>query len=288
MKTSALVLAAVVIAAPILRAQESDWSVVETILGRKGVTQGDMLKVGFPRTDLHVRIGDTPVEPAFGLGSWIGFAKMDSGGAMAMGDLVLLEKEVPAVERGLLAEGIGITALHNHLLGETPQVVYLHFGATGQPAMLASKLRHVLELTGTPMKASPAPSPATTDWSAVEKIFNKKGAHNGDILSLAFPRTEAIVDHGMAVKPFLGVATGINFERVGPKAAATGDFVLTAGEVQPVFDALTKGGIEVTAIHSHMLTESPRIFFLHFWGLQDPEDLARHLNEALSRTSVMR
>ncbi len=285
MKRLILVAALLVSFVPVALAQITDWQGVETVLGRKGAVQEDMLKVTFPRSDLKVTVGEVPVKPGLALTSWIGF-NGSAKRAMMMGDLVLLEKEVAPVITRLVAEGIEITALHNHILNEVPTVMYLHFGGNGDPRRLAEAMRAALDLTATPMAVQqPAVSPAAAvDWTRVEAIFARTGQKKGNLLQLSFPRKEMIKEHGMDLPPFLGMATGINMQAVGNKAATTGDFVLVADEVNPVVAALTSHNIAVTAIHSHMLHEAPRLFFLHFWGYDEPEKLARGLKAALAKT----
>ena len=267
-------------------AQPMDWQVVETVLGRKGATQDDMLKITFPRTDLSVRVGEVTVEPGLALTSWIGF-KGTGQNAMMMGDLVLLEREVAPVMAQLVAKGVEVTALHNHILNESPTVMYLHFGGNGNPRKLAEAMRSALSLTGTPIEVpKPVTSPPVAiGWSKVETIFAKSGQKKGNLIQFSFQRKETIKEHGMDVPPFMGMATGINLQAVGNKAATTGDFVLLADEVDPVVKALTSHNISVTAIHSHMLHESPRLFFLHFWGYDEPEKLATGLKAALDKTN---
>src|SRR6185369_9863489 len=166
-------------------------------------------------------------------------------------------------------------------------VMYLHFSSNGDPRKLAEAMRAALSLTETPMEVQqPAASQTTAVvWTKVEAIFGKAGQKKGNLLQLGFPRQETIKEHGMEVPPFLGMATAINMQAVGNKAATTGDFVLLAEEVNPVVQALTGHNIAVTAIHSHMLHESPRLFFLHFWGHDEPEKLASGLKAALDKTN---
>jgi Domain of Unknown Function (DUF1259) len=266
-----------------LPARAADWQGVEKAFGRKGAAQGDMLKVTFPRTDLSVKLGEVAVEPGLALTSWIGFRGMGKG-AMMMGDLVLLEGEVGPVMAKLVAEGVKITALHNHLIGTTPTVMYLHFGGEGDPAKLGGVIRSALAGTGTPLgpQEPTTVSAAQPDWTRVEAILGKAGQKKGNLFQVSFPRKEQITEKGMDVPPYLGMATGLNLQMVGDKAATTGDFVLVADEVNPVVKALVGHGIAVTAIHSHMLYESPRLFFLHFWGYGAPEKLADGLKAALN------
>jgi hypothetical protein len=269
--------------------QVSDWAEIEKVFERKGTEQGEVFKVTFPRADLNVKVGDVPVAPALALTSWIAFKKME-GQTMIMGDLVLLDWEVAPVTAKLVASGIEITALHNHIVNESPSVMYMHFGGHGDPKALAEKMKAALALTGIPMM-SPASAPATAtqlDWSKVEAVLGYSGQRRGNVLQLGIPRVEKIIENGMEVPPFMGMATAINLQMVGEKAATTGDFVLLANEVNPVVKALTENGIALTALHNHMLFESPRLFFLHFWGFDTPEKLAHGLKAALDKTNSMK
>ena len=262
-----------------MHAQQQDWRAVEAVFDRQGIHQGDMLKMTFPRTELKVVVGDVTISPDLALTSWAAFKPM-AGGAMMMGDLTLLESEVPAVMRALASQGIEITALHNHLLNERPTVMYMHFRCLGAAAKLAAALKAALSETSTPLAAAP-PSAPKLDWSRVESILGYTGSHKGSVLQMGIPRRSATVENGMEIPPFMGMANAINFQTVGSKAAITGDFILVAAEVNPVLRVLTTHGIAVTALHSHMLEESPRLFFMHFWAVGDPAVLAQALHEAL-------
>jgi hypothetical protein len=267
--------------------QGPGWDGVEKALAQKGKAQGDMLKLTFPRSDLNVKMGEVQVEPGLALTSWIGFKKMGKA-AMMMGDLVLLESEVAPVTAKLVAQGLKVTGIHNHLIGSTPAVIYLHFGGAGDAGKLAQAMRSVLAVTNTPLQpaAPAAETAAKPDWSKVEKILGKSGQKKGDLLQMSFNRKGKIIEQGMEVPPYLGVASPINLQMVGGKAAATGDFVLIGSEVNPVIKALVEHGIAVTAVHNHMLFESPRLFFLHFWGYDQPEKLAVGLKAALDKVNL--
>ncbi len=285
MKRVALLCALMLLSCAAAQAQPTGWEGVEAALGRTGTRQGEMLKVTFPRGDLSVKVGEVPVEPGLALTSWIGFRRME-GQAMMMGDLVLLEREVAPVTAKLVAEGVKLTALHNHLVGSTPVVMYLHFSGEGPPEKLANSMRSVLSVTATPMTPPVAETAPPADWARVEAIFGKSGLKRGNLLQLGFPRKETIKEKGMDLPPYLGMANSINMQMVGTKAATTGDFVLIGSEVNPVVKALVDNGLTVTAIHSHMLFESPRLFFLHFWGYDEPERLARGLKSALATINL--
>lgn len=267
-------------------AQTQDWEKVEKILGKKGTANGNTFKIIFPRFDLNVKVGNIPVEAGLALTSWIGFQPIGNT-AMIMGDLVILDREVSPVMTKLLSEGIQVTALHNHLIGESPPIKYMHFSANGEPADLAQKIKAALALTKTSL-TSPQAKKSFVNWKTVELILGRAGKTNGNLLQVSVPRIEAITEHGIAIPPSMGTATAINFQRVGTKAATAGDFVLLAGEVEPVAQALTEHGIAVTAIHNHMLLESPRLFMLHFWGVGTPDDLAQGVRNALEQTNSVK
>ncbi len=271
-----------------VHAQVSGWAEIEKVFDRKGSVQGEVFKIAFPRADLKVKVGEVAIEPALALTSWIAFKPMEKH-AMIMGDLVLLDREIAPVMAKLVTSGIEITALHNHIVNESPSVMYMHFGGHGNAKELAEKMKAVLALTGTPMTQPPASAPATEpDWSKVEAALGYTGQRKGRVLQFGIPRAEKITENGMEVPPFMGMATAINLQMIDEKAATTGDFVLLANEVNPVVKALTENGIAVTAIHNHMLFESPRLFFLHFWGYEAHDKLAAGLKAALDKTNSMK
>ena len=269
-----------------------EWTLVDRAIGRPGKPQpGEVQKYSFPRGDLHVTVGDVGVKPSLALGSWVAFKRTggSDGEAMAMGDLVLTEGEVPAVIAKLQAGGIGQTALHNHLQHESPRVMYLHIAGRGDPVKLAETIRAALATTGTPgaAPASPSAPPFPLDTAALAQTLGRGGTVNGGVYQVSMPRAEPIRMEGMEIAPAMGVATAINFQPTGSgKAAVTGDFVLTAEEVDPVLRTLGQEGIAVTALHSHMLAEEPRLLFMHFWANDDAVRLARGLRLALEQTQA--
>ena len=284
------------------------WAAVQQVLGGKGMMQpGEVLRFGFPRTDLHVTAAGVQIEPGFALGSWVAFKRMGQGAnaeAMVMGDLVLTEDELNPVMLALQRGGVQQTAVHNHVLDESPRVMYMHVSAHGDPVEIAQTIRTALGASRTPLPtsagragdkaeaggaATPAASPLDLDTAAVARTLGVAGRANGGIYQVSVPRSERITDHGMEVPPSMGLATAINFQPTGGgKAAITGDFVMTAAEVNPVIRALRENGIQVTALHSHMLEESPRLFFMHFWANDDAATLAKGLRAALDRTASKR
>jgi hypothetical protein len=269
-----------------------DWKMVDRELGRSGTRQGDVYRVGFPRSDLQVRVGTIPIKPAFALGSWVAFKQTSDSQAMLMGDLVLLEPEVAPVISALQQAGIEQTALHNHLLHESPPVIYLHVMGRGDPVALARAIHAALAKTRTPLAAPPAgaaPQPSGLDTLQIAQTLGATGKTSGGVYQVSVARQDPITVDGVEVPPAMGVATALNFESTGAnRAAVTGDFVLVASEVNPVIRALRSGNIEVTALHSHLLTETPRLLFMHFWGEGDAVSLARGLRAALDEMSVKR
>ena len=271
-------------------AQEIDWQKVDAAFGRKPAVSGDVHRYGFPRTDLQVSVDGVAIKPAFALGGWIAM-KPVQGGAMAMGDLVLLETEINPVMSKLIEGGLDVTAVHNHLLRANPATFYMHVGGHGDPVKVANAIHAALAASKTPLEAPAAASPAPAvdlDTGQLDQIIGAKGQANGGVYQFAVPRRDPITEHGASLIPPgpTGVATAINFQPSGGgKAAITGDFVLLGEEVTPVIKALRTNGIEVTAIHSHMLTEQPRLFFMHFWANDDALKLAKGLREALDKTA---
>ena len=293
MKSSIARLASVTLAAMLSAsalAGESDWGQVAKALGKSGSEMpGGVYRVGLPRSDLKVTLDGVDIKPALALGSWLAFQKT-GGEAMVMGDLVLTSEEVGPVMNKLAEGGIDITALHNHLLRSSPATLYMHIRGHGDPVKLATALHAALAESKTPFQAA-APAPAQPaaaqidlDTAIVDQTLGAKGTVNGGVYQFNIPRAEAITDDGMAVPISMGTAIAINFQPTGGgKAAVTGDFVLIAKEVNPVLEELLEHGIEVMALHSHMLDDQPRLFFMHFWANDDAQQLANGLRAALDK-----
>ena len=271
-------------------AADIDWTKVDAALGKTAAVQGDVHRYGIPRSDLKVTLDGVTIKPALALGGWVAF-EPSSDGAMLMGDLVLTEDEVSPVMLKLMQSGIEITALHNHLIRATPATLYLHVRGHGDPVKLATALRAALAESKTPFDAAaPTPTQAAQidlDTAKLDQILGAKGKVNGGVYQFSIPRRDAITENGMSVPPPMGTGTGINFQPTGDgKAAIAGDFVVTAEELNPMISALRENGIEVVAIHSHMLQEQPRLFFVHFWANDDAVKLANGLEAALSKMAV--
>jgi hypothetical protein len=278
--------------APAHAARMGDWNQVDRALGRQGKDfPGDVHKLGFPRSDLKVTLDGTPIKAPLALGSWVAFMPAH-GGAMLMGDLVLTETEIGPVMKRLVAGGMEITAVHNHLLRTSIPIIYMHVAGHGDPVRLAETVHAALALTGTPLAQGPATASSVApslDLKSLEGILRVKGTESGGVDQFSIPRADAIRDHGAMVPPAMGTAIGINFEATGDgRAAATGDFVLISSEVQPVLRDLLAHGIEVTALHTHMIGDSPTLYFMHVWAVQNPNLLARGLSSALDLMHVKR
>ena len=286
---SILVAAATMMIGAAANAQEIDWKKVDSTLGRTAAVTGDVHRYGFPRSDLHVTLDGVAIKPALALGGWVAF-KPGHGGVMMMGDIVLLESEINPVMKAAIENGLEITAIHNHILRADPLTFYMHLSGHGDPAQLATALHAALAESKTPLSVSAATAPAPAidlDTATLDGIVGVKGNAVGGVYQFGIPRRAQVTQNGMALVPPgpLGVATGVNFQPTGDgKAAITGDFVLAASEVNPVIRALRANGIEVTALHSHMLDEQPRLFFMHFWANDDAIKLAKGVRAALDKT----
>jgi hypothetical protein len=290
--TTVFTICAAAFSAPdVLLAADPDWKAVEQALGKSGQMQpGDVFRIGMPRTDLNVTVKGVPVKAGFALGSYAAFKQIGDH-AMVMGDLVLLDQEIPAVMSGLFAGGLEVTAVHNHLNEMSPHTMYMHYSGHGDAVQMARALRQALSASGTPLGGL-APAPAsgagpTLDTKAIEQALGRSGRDvGGGVFQVTVPRAEAITEMGQPLLPGMGVVTVMNFQpTTDGKAAITGDFVLIDKEVNPVAKALRQHGVDVTAIHNHGLMDTPRLFYMHFWGNDDPVKLAQALKAALDVTN---
>ena len=273
------------------RAADIDWKKVDTALGKTGAVSGEVHRYALPRSDLHVTLDGIAIKPALALGGWVAFAPMH-GEAMVMGDLVLTETEITPVMTKLLASGLEITAIHNHILRASPATFYMHVAGHGDPEKMAAAIRAALSTESKtpfdPPATTAGPAPAVDlDTAKVDEAMGAKGTANGGVYQFGIPRRDPVTESGMQVSGALGGANAINFQPTGNgKAAITGDFLVTGNEVNPLIRALRAADIEVTAIHSHMLDEEPRMFFIHFWANDDAVKLARGVRAALDKTAV--
>jgi hypothetical protein len=290
-KLTLLTLAAAIAFPTLARAADIDWKKVDAALGKTAAVSGEVHRYGLPRSDLHVTLDGVAIKPALALGGWVAFAPMH-GEAMVMGDLVLLDSEITPVMTKLLEGGLDITAIHNHILRAQPATFYMHVGGHGDPVKMATVIRTALSASSTPFDppttATAGPAPAVDlDTAKLDQIIGVKGNAVGGVYQFGVPRRDPATEMGTQVNGPLGGANAINFQPTGNgKAAITGDFLVTGNEVNPLIRALRAGDIEVTAIHSHMLDEQPRMFFIHFWANDDAEKLARNVRTALATTAI--
>ncbi|MEI9403763.1 DUF1259 domain-containing protein [Mesorhizobium argentiipisi] len=270
-----------------------DWKAVAQALGKSGTEAlGGVYRVGLPRSDLKVTLDGVELKPALALGSWLAFKPLGDHDAMVMGDLVLTVPEIDLVMMKLIESGIEVTALHNHLQRAQPETMYMHVLGHGDPEKLAAALHLALQQSGTPLSDAPASAAAASkaidlDTQTIDQALGHKGKVTGGVYQVSIARAETIKDDGMEVPDAMGSAIAINFQPTGSgKAAITGDFVLIASEVNPVLRALRESGIEVTAVHNHMLDDQPRLFFMHFWANDDVGTLAKGLKLALDQVHL--
>ncbi|MET8950500.1 DUF1259 domain-containing protein [Streptomyces sp. NPDC004129] len=268
---------------------EADWKPVADALGRTGtLMKGTVYRVPLPRKDLTVTTQGITIKPGLALGGYATFAKYHDG-TMLMGDLVVTEDELPKVTDALQAAGIEQTALHKHLLQQSPAIWWTHIHAMGDPVTLAKALKSALAATAIP-PASPPPAtqpPIDLDTAGIDKAIGRKGTADGGIYKFSIARANIVTDGTHVMPPALGITTGIHFQPLGDnKAAINGDFVMTAPEVQKVIQALRKGGIDIVELHNHSLTDQPRLFYMHFWATGDGVTLAKALRPALNATAL--
>jgi hypothetical protein len=272
----------------ILSAQALNTAALDQLLGHTGQKTGDVYRVGLPRTDLHVQAAGIALKPGFALGSRAAFSGTDADAAV-MGDLVLTEAEIGPVMAKLNAAGLEVTAVHNHLLNETPHMMYMHYMGHGPAQKIAQSLRDALAESKTPLSSAPPVQepPAPPFVKTIEGVLGTEGRWAGGVLAFGIPRKEAVTDRGMMLNGAQGVAESINFQEAGQgNVATTGGFVLTGQEVNSVIAALEEHKIQITALHNHMLTEQPRLFFMHFWGVGSPETVSAGIKAALSKIAV--
>lgn len=272
-----------------MQTTEKDWKPVAGALDRTGtLMKGTVYRVPLPRKDLKVTTQGVAIKPGLSLGGYAAFAKYQHE-AMLMGDLVVTEGELPKVTDALQAAGIEQTALHKHLLQQSPAIWWTHIHAMGDPVALAKGLKSALAATAIP-SASPSPAtqpPINLNTAGIDQAIGRKGTGDGGIYKFTIPRKDTVTDGMHVLPPAFGITTGINFQPLGGnRAAINGDFVMTAPEVQKVIRALRKGGIDIVELHNHSLNDQPRLFYMHFWATGDGVTLAKALRPALNATAL--
>jgi Domain of Unknown Function (DUF1259) len=267
-----------------------EWKSVADVFGFPGdVLPGGVIRFNMPRKDLHVTVGGTEIKPGLALGAWAAFRYVGKNDAMVMGDLVLTEEEVAPVMKALQDGGVEVTALHNHLIGESPRILYIHMGGHGDPVKMARTIKQAVALTKTPLPQGGGAKESEDigfDVAAVEKILGYPGTVSGGVLHVNVPRAEKLTEEGMDTPPSMGMGTSINFQPTGNgKAAIAGDFAMTGKEVGPVMKVLQDNGVQAVALHSHALNDVPRLFYMHFWANDDAVKLATTLRSAIDKTN---
>jgi hypothetical protein len=254
----------------------------EEILGVTGQMQEGAVVFSFPRSDLKIKIEGDPVPTALGFGSWTAWKAMGNE-FMVMGDLVLLEKEINPVISALAEANINVTAIHNHFIGEEPRIMYMHIGGMGMASTLARGIRNALDRTATPKAPASTSSPALAlDTKRIEEIIGHSGKAGGGVFKIVVGR-QGVRMNGVELTASMGLNTWAAFAGTNERVHVAGDVAMTAGEVNKVIRELRKGGINLAAVHNHMLDEEPRIFFLHYWGTGPAEKLAETVRNAFDQ-----
>jgi len=269
--------------------QPLDISTIEKVSGLKGKENKGEYKITVPQNDLKVVVDDFKIIPAMGLGSWAAFTP-SSNGVMVMGDIIVTETDLKPVQQEVIKQGLTITAIHNHFVRNHPNVMYMHIGGSGSTEQMAQKVRAVFDAVKTsrghdPAAAAPDSVVTTIDAKVLDGIIGSKGEWSKGVYKYTIGRPDVpLKEHDVAVSTFLGFNTWAAWQGTPDHAAVAGDFTMLEDEVAPVIKALVENGIEVVAVHNHMVHEQPRIFFLHYWGVGNAEQLAKGLKAALNET----
>ena len=272
-----------------------DTVTIEKVMGVKGKSNNGEYKITIPQNDLNIEVDGFKIIPAMGLGTWIAFTPTKDG-AMIMGDIILTETDLKPVQQEVIRQGLTITAIHNHFVRNHPNVVYMHVGGSGKTEMMAQKAKAVLDKVkeirgGDPSKGTASSEAVTNtlETTKLDEILGYKAEMSKGVYKYTIGRPDVkLKEHGTAVTTFLGFNTWAAFQGTPDHAAVAGDFTMLEDEVAPVIKALVENGIEVVAVHNHMVHEEPRIFFLHYWGVGNAEQLAKGLKTALDQTGKMK
>lgn len=268
-----------------------DTLLIERITGMKGKASNGEYKITIPQNDLSIEVDGFKIIPAMGLGTWIDFAPSHDG-AMVMGDIVITETDLKPVQQEIIRQGLTISAIHNHFVRNHPNVMYMHLGGSGPLAQMAQKAKAVLDKvkelrSGDPAKGTASSEAVTNtlDTKRLDEILGYKAEMSKGVYKYTIGRPDvSLREHGVPVTTFMGFNTWAAWQGTPEKAAVAGDFTMLENEVAPVIKALVENGIEVVAVHNHMVHEQPRIFFLHYWGVGNAEQLAKGLRAALDQT----
>jgi hypothetical protein len=268
-----------------------DTTTIERVMGIKGKSNNGEYKITIPQNDLDVKVDKFKIIPAMGLGTWVAFTPAKEG-VMVMGDIVVTETDLGPVQQEIIRQGLTSTAIHNHFVRNHPNIMFMHIGGSGSAEVMAQKAKAVLDKVkelrgGDPSKgtASNEAVQNTLDTKRLDEILGYKAEMSKGVYKYTIGRPDVdLREHGTKVTTFLGFNTWAAFQGTPDKAAVAGDFVMLENEVEPVLKALIENGIEVVALHNHMVHEKPRVFFLHYWGVGDAEKFATGLRAALDQT----
>ena len=265
----------------------ADYKAVLDTLARQGDFKEGVLKVNIPRSDLKVSVSGVATPTPFGFGGWVAFSRGENQMDVAMGDLVLTEDEVNPVMSALLENGIEVTALHNHFFRESPRILYLHIHAHGKAQDIATKLKPALALMG---KGSPSgtsamagePIQGMLDTAALAKTIGHAGEQTGAVYKITIGRPDInLREMGAPINARMGLNTWAAFYGSDSNAVVAGDVAMLEQEVTPVLKALRASGIDVVAIHHHMIGTRPTVIFLHYWGKGSAQMLAAGVRAAV-------
>jgi len=266
-----------------------DIATIEKITGKKGKENNGEYKITIPQNDLKVEVDGFKIIPAMGLGTWAAFTPSRDG-AMVMGDIILTENDLKPVQQEVIRAGLTITAIHNHFVRNHPNIIYMHIGGTGNTGQMAQKIKAVFDAVRTSRGKDPAVEPADSvensiDIKMLDAVLAQKGEWNKGVYKYTIGRPDvSLIEHGIKISSFLGFNTWAAWQGTPEHAAVAGDFTMLEDEVAPVIKALVESGIEVVAVHNHMVHEQPRIYFLHYWGVGNADQLAKGLKAALDQT----
>ena len=275
----------------IAQANAVDTATIEKVMGLKGKSNNGEYKITVPQNDLSIEVDGFKIIPAMGLGTWIAFTPSKDG-TMIMGDIILTETDLKPVQQEVIKQGLTISAIHNHFVRNRPNIMYMHIGGSGSVEIMAQKAKAVLDKVkevrgGDPAKGTASSDAVTNtiDIKNLDAILGYKGEMNKGVYKYTIGRPDVkLTEHGTPISTFFGFNTWAAFQGTPDHAAVAGDFTMLEDEVAPVIKALVENGIEVVAVHNHMTHEQPRIFFLHYWGVGNAEQLAKGLRAALDQT----
>ena len=269
--------------------QPIDTALIQSITGFKGKSNNGEYKITVPQNDLNIEVDGFRIIPPMGLGTWIAFTPSHEG-AMIMGDIILTETDLKPVQQEVIRQGLTITAIHNHFVRNHPNVMYMHIGGSGKTEDMAKKAKAVLDKVAesrghNPAASSVADVPYSIDSKKLDDILGYKGEMNKGVYKYTIGRPDVMLkEHEVTISTFFGFNTWAAFQGTPDHAAVAGDFTMLEDEVASVIKTLIENGIEVVAVHNHMVHEKPKIFFLHYWGVGNAEQLALGLRAALNQT----